>query len=67
MSNYSDVILHTRQVEIARRQEEILKIMEDSRAYVMEQDNLVKLRALKKRCEKITAPRVPREKLPESV
>lgn len=67
MPNYSDVILHSREVEITRRKEEILKIIEDSKTYVMEQDNLIKLRALKRRCEKITEPRSYKEKNSKNV
>lgn len=66
MSTYIEIVTQTRQDEIKRRQEEILKIIEDSKSYVTECDNLVKLRALKKRCEKITMPRPPRETKPKS-
>lgn len=64
MSTWSDTInltiTHTRQEEVKRRQAEILKIIEESKSYVTECDNLIKLRALKARCEKITVPRPPR-------
>lgn len=67
MSTYSEIVTHTRQEEIKRRQEEILEIIEGSKSYVTKCDNLVKLRALKARCEKITTPRPPREKKPKNV
>lgn len=66
MSTYSEMVTQNREDEIKRRQEEILKIIDDSKSYVTECDNLVKLRALKKRCEKITMPRPPRETKPKN-
>lgn len=62
MTSYSEVISHARQAEIVRRREETLEIIEASKTFVLEQDNLIKLRALKARCEKITTPRPPRGK-----
>lgn len=62
MTSYSEVISHARQAEIVRRLEETLEIIEASKTFVMEQDNLIKLRALNARCEKITTPRPPRGK-----
>lgn len=53
---------YTDKVQICRQKEldeykQILNILEDSRQLVMDCDNLVKIRALKTRCEKISRPR----------
>lgn len=54
---YSDKVQLNRQREIDEYRETILHILENSRQLVMECDNLVKLKALKTRCDKIAKPR----------
>lgn len=54
---YTDKVQMNRQREIEEYRETILHILENSRQLVTECDNLVKLRALKARCEKIAKPR----------
>ena len=54
---YSDKVQLNRQREIDEYRETIIHILENSRQLVMECDNLVKLRALKTRCDKIAKPR----------
>lgn len=62
MDHYSDALRTAKEVEIARRQEEIVAILEESKKYATGCDNLLKLRALKTRCEKITQPRSNKKK-----
>lgn len=54
---YSDKVQLNRQREIDEYRETIIHILENSRQLVMECDSLVKLRALKTRCDKIAKPR----------
>ena len=55
---YSDKVQIDRQREIDEYRESIVNILESSKQLAMDCDNLVKLRALKTRCEKISKPRV---------
>ena len=54
---YLDKVTISRNKQLDEYRKEILKILEDSKVLVMECDNLVKMRALKTRCEKISRPR----------
>lgn len=54
---YSDKMQISRHIEVHAYRQAIIDILEDSKQLAMECDNLVKLRALKTRCEKISRPR----------
>ena len=54
---YADKAQICRQNELEQYKQQILGILEDSRQLVLDCDNLVKIRALKTRCEKISKPR----------
>ena len=54
---YSDKMQISRHIEIAAYRQAIIDILEDSKQLAIGCDNLVKLRALKARCEKISRPR----------
>ena len=55
---YTEKVQINRQNEIDAYREEIIQVLEDSKQLAMDCDNLVKLRALKSRCDKISKPRV---------
>lgn len=54
---YSEKVQINRQQEIEECRRVIFEILENSKQLAMECDNLVKLRALKTRCDKIAKPR----------
>lgn len=54
---YSDKIQLNRRMEVDAYRQAIVEILEDSKQLAIGCDNLVKLRALKSRCEKIPRPR----------
>ena len=54
---YADKVRISRQYELEKYKQEILQILEDSKRLVDDCDTLVKMRALKTRCEKISKPR----------
>ena len=54
---YADKVELNRQKEISELRNTIISTLEDSKKLAMECDNLVKLRALKTRCEKVSKPR----------
>lgn len=55
---YADKLQLSRQVEIEAYRNSIVEVLENSKQLAMCCDNLVKLRALKTRCDKIAKPRV---------
>lgn len=54
---YTDKVRINRENELEEYRNQILEILEDSKQLAMDCDNLVKIRALKARCEKISKPR----------
>ena len=54
---YADKVQICRQMELDEYKQQILEILENSKQLVMDCDSLVKIRALKTRCEKISKPR----------
>lgn len=54
---YSDKMQISRHMEVDAYRQAIIDILEDSKQLAIGCDNLVKLRALKTRCEKISRPR----------
>ena len=56
--SYTDKVAISRRKELDDYREEIIRILEDSKQLALNCDNLVKMRALKSRCDKISKPRV---------
>ena len=54
---YTDKVAISRRKELDDYREEIIRILEDSKQLALNCDNLVKMRALKSRCDKISKPR----------
>lgn len=54
---YADKVEINRQNELAAYKERGIQILEESKKLVMDCDNLVKMKALITRCEKISKPR----------
>lgn len=54
---YSDKMQISRYIEVDAYRQAIIDILEDSKQLAIGCDNLVKLRALKARCENISRPR----------
>ena len=54
---YAEKVEIARQRELDEYREQILEILESSKQLALDCDNLVKMRALKTRCEKISKPR----------
>lgn len=64
---YTDKVAISRNKELEEYREAIVAILEESKQLAMDCDNLVKMRALKTRCDKISKPRptVTNDKLNE--